>query len=275
MTFDLAQFDQIVFSGGGTRCFWHGGFLSEIGSFEDFAPERVCGVSGGALSASSWISGNEDRCKQVMGEIFERNESNIDLSSDNATPHQELYREAVQGTLPRDAIDRIAEGPQFQVQLGCPPQFIPPRLFAAICGLSYQVEQFVVGTPRLRVTRVLGLEALLVDARQAAREGRLIDLVCAAATIPPVFDIPCWDGRDVVDGGMVTKAPFPEPDEGRTLVMMTRQYRNLPESPDKLYVTPSQEVEADKIDFTRREKIEETWAQGRADARNFLARQDG
>ncbi|QUL38954.1 patatin-like phospholipase family protein [Erythrobacter sp. JK5] len=271
MSFDPAQFDQVVFSGGGTRCFWHGGFLKEAGSFEEFAPVRVSGVSGGALSGSAWISGNDDRCKRVMGDIFERNESNIALGRDNLTPHQELYREAVSGILPADAIARIADGPSFQVLLGSPPSFMPNRLFAAICGAGYKIEQLIYGTPRLRFSRWVGLRGVLVDARQAARDGKLIDLVCAAATIPPVFDIPCWEGKDVVDGGMLTKAPYPEPDEGRTLVLLTKDYRNTPRDPDKIYVTPSSEVEADKIDFTKREKIEETWEQGRKDAKAFLA----
>lgn len=272
MTFDPSRFNQVVFSGGGTRCFWHGGFLEEVGTLADFAPGRVCGVSGGALSGSAWISGNDERCKQVMGDIFARNERNIYVEGDEMTPHQELYREAVSGTLAGDAIARIADGPEFQILLGCPPEHVPSRFFAAICGVGYKLEQIVTGSPYLKLTRFLGLEGMLVDARQAARDGRLIDLVCAAATIPPVFDIPQWEGRDVIDGGMVSKAPCPDPDEGRTLVLMTSTYRNLPKDEDKLFVTPSREVEADKIDFTARDKIQETWDQGRADAKAFLAR---
>ncbi|MEE4211067.1 MAG: patatin-like phospholipase family protein [Parvularcula sp.] len=273
MAFDPSSFDQVVFSGGGTRCFWHGGFLYEAGSCEDFRPERICGVSGGALSAAAWISGNDERCKRIMGDIFQRNERNIDLDSSNLTPHQELYREAVSGTLPAQAIEAICEGPQFQIILGCPPRYIPTRLFAALCAASYKIEQIITDNPRLGITRLLGLEGVLIDAREAAREGRLVDLICAAATIPPVFDIPRWNGRDVIDGAMVTKAPYPDPDEGRTLVLMTKPYGDKPKDPDKMFVVPSQAVEADKIDFTDRDKIEKTWEQGRKDAREFLDRQ--
>jgi len=271
MAFDPSQFTQLVFSGGGTRCFWHGGFLSKIGTVDDLAPERVCGVSGGALSASAWISGNAQRCKRVMGNIFERNERNLDLGKSKATPHQELYREAVCGTLPDDAVDKIARGPAFQILLGCPPPYLPSRVFAAICAIGYKLEQVIIGSPSLTCTQLLGLDGMLVDARQAARDGELIDLICAAATIPPVFDIPKWRGRDVLDGSMVTKAPYPEPDRGKTLILMTTSYRNIPEDDEKVFVTPSKKVEADKIDFTRREKIEETWEQGQNDALSFLA----
>ena len=270
MGLDPASFEQVVFSGGGTRCFWHGGFLSEAGGFDAFRPERVCGVSGGALSAAAWISGNDERCKQVMGEIFERNERNIRLDPDNVTPHQDLYREAVEGTLPDEAIGAVAEGPSFQVLLGAPPRLFPSRLSAALYGVTYKLEQALTGSPRLKATRRLGLDGILADARQAARDGRLVDLICAAATIPPVFDIPKWEGREVIDGGMLTKAPYPDPDEGRTLILMTQPYRNLPDERQKLFVAPSTAVEADKIDFTKREKIEQTWEQGREDARDFL-----
>lgn len=271
MTFVPSSFDQLIFSGGGTRCFWHGGFLKELGTVEDFDPQRVCGVSGGALSGAAWISGNDDRCRDVMGDIFARNERNISLEGGGTTPHQELYREAVCGTLAGDAVEKIASGPKFQILLGCPPRYIPSRLFAAVCAVGYKVEQLITGSPRLNFTKLLGLDGILVDARKAARDEKLIDLVCAAATIPPVFDIPQWEGRDVIDGGMVTKAPFPDPDKGKTLVLMTSTYRNIPQSDEKRFVTPSAEVEADKIDFTEREKIIETWEQGRADAKTFLS----
>ncbi|MCJ7420720.1 patatin-like phospholipase family protein [Sphingomicrobium astaxanthinifaciens] len=273
MSFDPASFAQVVFSGGGTRCFWHGGFMSQVGTIATIRPERVCGLSGGALSGAAWISGQDERCKQVMGEIFERNERNLAIEGDGIAPHEQLYREAVEGTLPDTAIATIAEGPAFQIALATPPRGLSSRLFAAICAVGYSLEEKLTGSPRLRFTRWLGLELIRVDARQAARDGRLVDLIVAAATIPPVFDIPRWDGRDVIDAGMATKAAYPDPDAGRTLVLMTSPYRDLPAQDDKLFATPSSPVEADKIDFTGREQIEETWAQGCKDARGFLAEQ--
>ena len=65
-----SQYEQLVFSGGGIRCFWHGGFLSEVGCYEDLRPDRISCVSGGALSAASWIGGREDDLLAVMHEAF-------------------------------------------------------------------------------------------------------------------------------------------------------------------------------------------------------------
>ena len=264
------HFDQIVFSGGGTRCFWHGGFMEVLARRAPQQPTRVSSVSGGALSAATWIADRERELLEIMGEAFDENGSNVDLAADNYTPHQEIYRQVVSDTLRREDIDAIADGPAFQVLLAHPPRSLPRKAGAALAVTLYELDQQTRSTPHLRLTEAAGVEGDLVDARQAARDGKLIDLICAAATIPPVFDTPEWDGRTVVDGGTVDKAPPPEPDEGTTLLLLTRIYRNLPEIEGRTYIQPSEPVEADKIDFTKRSKIEETWALGRRDAKAWL-----
>ena len=265
------RYDQIVFSGGGTRCFWHGGFMSVVGSFQDMRPERMSAVSGGALSGATWISGRDEKLREVMGQAFDRNVSNVDPSSDNFTPHQEIYRDVVSETLDSEAIEAIADGPLFQVLLGRPPKGLPARAGSALAIALYEADQTTRSTPHLRLPKATGVRGTHVDARQAARDGKLVDLICAAATIPPVFDIPQWEGEPVIDGGTVDKAPLPEPDEGSTLLLLTRLYRNLPEVAGRTYIQPSEPVDADKIDFTDRSKIEETWKQGEEDAKAWLA----
>ncbi len=265
------SFDQLVFSGGGIRCFWHGGFLSVFEEVHKLKPRRVSGASGGALSAAAWIGGREDDLRMLMSEAFRINDENFDRKRSNYTPHQEIYRAVVETTLDKEALERIAEGPEYQINLSCPPSGMPPRLSAVLYGMLYKVDQAWRGSPDLRFPRMAGLTVLRVDARKAARNGRLVDLICAAATIPPVFDIPEWEGDSVLDGGMFDKAPLPTPDNGRTLVLLTSRYRNLPQSDRSLYIQPSQAVAADKIDFTEVDKVADTWQQGINDARRWLA----
>ncbi|ABC62660.1 patatin-like phospholipase family protein [Erythrobacter litoralis] len=262
MRFD---FEQVVFSGGGIRCFWHGGFLSVAGDVLQLAPQRISGVSGGVLSGAAWVAGRENRLLDVMGEAFKRNDENFDADKSNFTPHQEMYRQVVSDTLDGDAVDAICEGPDFQAMLAVPPQWLPPRFFVLLSGSAYGAEKKLRSRPHLKWARRIGLQPLRVDVREAAREGKLVDLICAAATIPPVFDVPEWEGLRVLDGGMIDKAPPPEPDEGRTLFLMTTRYRNLPQTGRCLYLQPSAEVAADKIDFSDRTKLDRTWRQGALD----------
>ena len=263
-------FEQLVFSGGGIRCFWHGGFLARAGTALQLGPKRISGVSGGALSAAAWIANRERKLRRVMGEAFARNDSNFDPDRSNLTPHEEVYRQVVAETLDAEAVDGIAQGPVFQVTLGLVPRALPARLFVVAAGLAYQVEKRVKPGPHLTWPRRLGLSPLRVDARQAARDGRLVDLICAAATIPPVFDVPRWDGRQVLDGGMCDKAPPPSPDEGDTLFLLTSRYGKLPQTDRRLYIQPDSPVPADKIDFSERSKVDDTWAQGEEDGQRWL-----
>ncbi|ANU08362.1 patatin-like phospholipase family protein [Paraurantiacibacter namhicola] len=274
MAFDPSQFAQVVFSGGGIRCFWHGGFLSELGDIEAFAPQRISGVSGGALSGAAWIGGVETDLRAVMDEAFRHTQSNIAAGKSNYTPHEEVYRAVVETALDARAIERICDGPSFQIFLSAPPRWMPAKLMAALMLVAYKADQNVRSTPHLEWPRALGLQNLCVDARAAARQGTLVDLIVAAATIPPVFDVPVWEGRRVLDGGMHDKAPMPQPDEGRTFVLMTSRYDNCPDVPGRTYVMPSEAVAADKIDFTQPDKVQQTWDQGVRDAKSWLASGD-
>lgn len=271
------RFDQLVFSGGGTRCFWHGGFVAVVARAIGLEPERIAAVSGGALSASAFLGGRERRLFEVMGAALEERGRNVsvnwnEVQEHGLTPHQDMYREIVSATLDEDAVRRIAKGPAFQVLLTHPPVEAAPRMSTIPMMVAYEVDMAVRSSPHVISANMLGAEQVLVDARAAARDGRLVDLVCAAAVIPPVFNVQNWDGRPVVDGGMANKAPLPDPDRGRTLILLTRKFRNLPDHPGRVYVEPSESVPADKIDFTSQEKIAATWKAGESDGRAFLLR---
>jgi Patatin-like phospholipase len=274
---DRLAFAQLVFSGGGTRCFWQGGFLDVVAPAIGLAPQRIVGVSGGALSAAAFITRRAHELRRVMIDRFEHVDSNIDLNAlaedGSITPHQRIYREIVTAVLDDDeARQRVAQGPAFQVQIGHPPSEAAPRASTVPLFTIYEAEKRLRGTPHLRWCERAGLRAELVDARQAARDGRLCELICAAAVIPPVFKIAIWDGQQVIDSGMADKAPMPEPNSGRTLILLTAEFGNTPDDPDRLYVGPSRETPADKIDFTDPDKLRRTWQLGLRDGERFLAR---
>lgn len=271
------NFRQLVFSGGGTRCFWHGGFMRVVRQKLQNVPERIASVSGGALSGACFIAGREQKLCEVMGARLEARAHNVsinwdELQENGLTPHQEFYGEVVKEVLDEEAVEAVANGPSFQVLLAHPPFDKMPKASTIPMMIAYEADLLVRSTPHVVMPANLGANEELVDARQAARDGKLHSLICNAAVIPPVFNIQGWNGRPVIDGGMTSKAPMPEPNEGNTLILLTRRFRNLPDEPDRLYVEPSEATPADKIDFTSREKIEETWKLGEEDGNAFLSR---
>jgi hypothetical protein len=207
-------FRQLVFSGGGTRCFWQGGFLDASRDALPVNPDRITGVS--------------------------------------------------------DGVAAVADGPAFQILLGHPPASVLGKITGTLSTVAYEAELHSGGGPHLVWAERVGVGSTLVDARAAARNGRLTDLICAAAAIPPVFEPPLWDCRPVIDGGMVDQAPMPDPNEGSTLVLLTRDYASVPDRADRSYLAPSREVPADKIDFTEPDDIRRSWEIGEADGRRFL-----
>ncbi|MBM9593315.1 patatin-like phospholipase family protein [Roseitranquillus sediminis] len=273
------RFDQLVFSGGGTRCFWQGGFLHVLRRELPLEPARISGVSGGALSASCFVPHLGLRLLDEMTRAFADQDSNVDLHQvvhpeTPQTPHQRIYREVVSKVIDAEAERKIAEGPAFQVLIAHPPDDDMSALTGTASMAAYEAELHLVSSPHFNWAERCGLTTSFVDARAAAAEGKLVDLVCAAATIPPLFDIATWEDRPVVDGGMADQAPMPSPDEGRTLVLLTRRYDNVPDVAGRVYVSPSDETPADKIDFTDPAKIRRTWDLGERDALAFLNQLD-
>ena len=269
-------FDQVVFSGGGTRCTWQGGFMHVLRAERPIRPDRVVGVSGGALSACGFVTHRGVRVRDTMTDLFARHDRNLPLNEPfdgdcSVTPHQQMYRKVVEDCIGDDeALEAVADGPVTQIHIARPPSDDWAKTSGTAVALAYAADQAIRSTPHHRWPEAAGLTGEMVDANAAARDGRLVDLVCAAATIPPVFEPPLWDGAPAVDAGMVDKAPMPVPDRGRTLVLLTRSYRNLPQVEGRLYIAPSETVPADKIDFTDPDKLRRTWDLGEDDARRML-----
>jgi predicted acylesterase/phospholipase RssA len=270
------SYDQLSFSGGGLRCFWQGGALDVLREYREVKPQRIAAASGGALSAACFVSECGDRLIESFAEELEKREHNFEADPDaddieDLTPHQELYARVVGDVIDKAACERIANGPPFEVLLARPPQKLPTRWAATLTVLLYEADKALRSTPHGRWAQAAGAREIRVDARKAAREGNLVDLVCLAATIPPVFDIRQWRGEPVIDAGTVDNAPMPEPDEGYTLVLLTRAYRNLPHLDRRTYIHPSESTPASKIDFTDAQALRATYRQGREDMKKLLS----
>ena len=270
------SYEQLSFSGGGLRCFWQGGVLDVLREHRNMRPERIAAASGGALAASCFISDRGEELIKAFCDQLERQDHNFDAELDaedieDLTPHQQLYNRVVHQVLEGGACERIADGPQFEVLLTRLPDKLPTWLGAALTLGLYEADKAIRSTPHGKLAEAAGARELRIDARKAAREGNLAEFVCLAATIPPVFEIKDWKGEAVVDAGTVDNAPIPEPDEGCTLVLLTREYRNLPHLDRRTYLYPSQSTPASKIDFTDAEALRATYRQGRADMEKLLS----
>lgn len=252
---------------------WQGGFLDAVRDEIGLDPARLAGVSGGSMTLVGFMTRRGPEVRDVLCDRFADRGSNIAWDTpgeDGLTPHQRMYREAIAEVIDADCQRVVAEGRPAQILIGHPPSTMAPTWSGSAAALAYEAELHLVGSPHFSWAERIGISSTLVDANAAARRGELLDLVCAAATIPPVFEPPEWGGKPVIDGGMADQAPMPDPDEGHTLVMLTRIYDGLEPASGRLYVEPGEETPADKIDFTDPQKLRDTWAAGEEDGRRFL-----
>ncbi|SFI99839.1 patatin-like phospholipase family protein [Jannaschia pohangensis] len=267
---------QLVFSGGGLRCFWHGGFLEAFTETRALRPDRITGSSGGALSAAAWVLGAERRLRDMFADAMAGLDSNVTLddlgSDDGRSVHQRTYDAILDKLLDASALARIAEGPAFQINVATPGTSRAPTARALLGGTIYQAEQLLSPTPRPRLSTLAGMEQRLIDARQAAQNGTLADLIRMAATVPPAFRPDDWNGETIFDGGMVDKAPMPDPDDGPTLVLLTKRFHALPDDENGriTFVEPGEDIlPGRKLDFTDPGLLVEAWDQGRDDGRRW------
>lgn len=272
MADDVPDYDALVFSGGGLRCFWQGGFMEALGERRP-EPERITALSGGALSAACFVSGCGEALLGNMREAFRQNDSNLkpyNLDENNRVLiHEDVYRAVIEKTFAgEETRRRIAGGPEFSILLARPPW---PRggLGACLAVTAHELDLHTRKCPHLIYARRLGARPVWTDARQAARDGRLVELLVAAATIPPFFSRKQWNGCDIVDGGVLDNAPAPERAKN-TMILLTRRYDRIPDIQGRTYIQPGAEPEVDKIDFTDDEGLEKAWAQGRKDGEAFL-----
>lgn len=184
------RYEQLSFSGGGIRCFWQGGALDALKHERPLESERIAAASGGALAASCFISDCGDRLIDCFAEELEEQERNLEAESgaseiSDITPHQELYARVVRMVLDEQTCRSVAEGPEFEGLLARPRQDMPLVLAAGMTLALYQLDKWVRSTPHGRLAQAAGTTELRIDARQAARDGRLCELVCLAATSPP------------------------------------------------------------------------------------------
>lgn len=268
-------FTQLVFSGGGLRCYWQGGFLSAATCLP-LQPRRIIGVSGGALSAVVHVARAEQDLLAAVCAMTARQQRNFDILRRHGAfmPHQRLYQQLLEQVLTPELCARVAAGSELLILIGHPPSDRFPTLTGAAMTVVYEAERRVKGLPHFDWPEKLGVEWTLVDARQAARDGSLADLVGLAAIIPPVFRPGWWNGRRVIDGGMADQAPVPDID-GQTLVLLTRRYPGLRPTAGRTYIGPGQEVPIKKIDFTSPDKIKATWQHGERDGETLCQGRGG
>jgi predicted acylesterase/phospholipase RssA len=272
----VATFSNLVFAGGGSRCFWQAGFWSVYDPEGTETPERVVAVSAGAAMACMLFSGRTEFGLNYFKQQTARNARNFyparALTGGTAFPHEAIYRNAIAATIDADALAALHAGPSIEVTMAGLPRWLGPQTATVAGILAYDLEKYLFRPVHPRFGRVLGFRDLSGMVRACATPQALTDLILASSGTPPFTPSAQFQGQTVLDGGLCDNVPVhPLADQpGETLVLLSRRYTELPKVAHRTYVQPSVKAPVSMWDYTNPQALQDTFDLGRRDADSFV-----
>ncbi len=271
------HFENVVFAGGGNRCFWQAGFWSVAASRLDLKPSGVVSVSAGSAVACALFAGTFEQGFSGFKRAIAENERNLYLSNllhkRPVFPHGKLYRNAILGSIDGHALARLHKGPEIFVLIACPPRWASAHVAFVLGVVAVGWDACNKKAVHSRGGYRVGFKPQYLSVRECATPAELADLIMASSCVPPLTPQARRNGKAIFDGGLVNNVPtdgVPQKDQ-QTLVLLTRQFPKLPETAGCTYVQPSQPIPAGFWDYTDDAALQATFERGCRDAERFCA----
>src|SRR3954451_24737314 len=274
------MFDAVVFAGGGNRCYWQGGFYETAAPRLGLTPKLVVAASAGAFAAVYSLLGTGARVRQSVYDGCGPHLKNFDLAAwrrgEPLCPVGPLYNELLAQTIDDAALARLNAMTDLRIAVTRMPRGVPP-LVGAMLGIgAYQLEKHLLHPVHPRFGRALGFRAEFVSTRDLADVDEMHKVLLASSGVPPFIPVTQVKGRPAFDGGLVDNVPVEplapvEAAGGRTLVLLTRLYNNVPDVAGRTYVQPSQKINLSQFDITNPDGIRAAYELGVRDGEAFAA----
>ncbi|MCO5121338.1 MAG: patatin-like phospholipase family protein [Burkholderiaceae bacterium] len=275
------MFEQVVFAGGGQRCWWQAGFWDVFTPATGLAPKVVGAVSAGAATACMLLANDSRNGLAYYRETLAGSPRNIYLGNllrrgKRVFPHEAIYRRALHTLLGGSRFERL-RGSGIDIRIACarPPEWMGPRSGVALGLLAYSLERSLVKPlhpgwcRRLGFTRHIGRVADCPDIES------LVALILASSCTPPFTSLQYLDGEATLDGGLVDNVPVDVVAADRsTLVLTSRRYPGR--APifmlgTRTYVQPSRPIPISRWDYTAPALYEAVYRFGRKDGERAVA----
>jgi predicted acylesterase/phospholipase RssA len=274
------MFDAVVFAGGGNRCYWQGGFYEAAAPRLGLLPKLVVGASAGAFAAvySLLGSGPDVRARVYSG--AGPHLKNFDIAAwrrgEPLCPVGPMYAALLGFTIDAAALARLNAITDLKIAVTRLPRGLPP-VAGALLGIgAYQLEKHLLHPVHPRFGRALGFRAEFISARDLHDIGEMHSVLLASSGVPPFIAVTRVNGAPAFDGGLVDNVPVEplapvEAAGGRTLVLLTRVYRNVPKVAGRTYVQPSEKITLSQFDITNPDGIRAAYELGLRDGAAFAA----
>jgi predicted acylesterase/phospholipase RssA len=268
-------FDNLVFAGGGNRCFWQAGFWSVAAETMQPRLTRIAAVSAGAAVSCALFSDTFEDGFASYKRALASNRRNIYVSNllrrRPVFPHGHIYRETLLASISMAALTQLRQGPDVQILVARPPYWASHNMALLLGVLALGVDAFQANEVHPSGGHRVGFRPMFVSVRQCHTPEDLTDLIIASSCVPPLTPQVRRNGQALLDGGLVSNVPIGgiEPATGNTLVLLTRQYRKLPTVAGRTYVQPSKPIPVAAWDYTNADAVQSAFDLGRWDGEMF------
>jgi predicted acylesterase/phospholipase RssA len=269
------HFENVVFAGGGNRCFWQAGFWSVAAPALSLSPSRVTAVSAGSAMACTLFSNTFYAGFRQYKKALAANGSNLHLRNllrdQPVFPHGSMYRDAILSSINEPALSRLHRGPEISILISCPPRWASPGVALLLGMIATGIDDWRSECVHSSAGCRIGFSPLFISVRECTTPESLADLIIASSCVPPLTPQARRNGIALLDGGFVSNVPTQGVSEanGQTLVLLTRQFRQLPSIPGRIYVQPSKPVPVSAWDYTDDAAVQSTFDLGRRDGERF------
>jgi len=274
------MFDAIAFAGGGNRCYWQGGFYEAIADRINLAPTLVVGASAGAFAAVYSLLRIGPVVRELVIGGCSPQLKNFDLAAwrrgEPLCPVGPMYKRLLDQVLDAAALAKLNALTDLQLAVSRLPRGFAPLPGALLGIATYQLEKQLIHPVHPRFGRAIGFRSEFVAVKSMPGPQALQDALMASAGVPPFMPVTLIAGKPAFDGGLVDNVPVEplaavERAGGRSLVLLTLRYRNVPEIAGRVYVQPSQKLSVKQFDVTNPDGIRFAYELGRADGARFAA----
>lgn len=274
------MFDAIAFAGGGNRCYWQGGFYEAIADRLHLAPTLGVGASAGAFAAVYSLLQIGPAVRELVIGGCGPQLKNFDLAAwrrgEPLCPVGPMYKRLLDQVLDAAALNKLNALTDLQLAVSRLPRGFAPLPGALLGIATYQLEKQLIHPVHPRFGRAIGFRSEFVAVKSMPGPQALQDALMASAGVPPFMPVTLIAGKPAFDGGLVDNVPVEPLAEiecagGRSLVLLTRRYRNVPEIAGRVYVQPSQKLPVKQFDVTNPDGIRFAYELGRADGARFAA----
>ena len=277
-----AVFKNVVFAGGGSRCFWQIGFwdgANRSGLGLNRTIDYAASTSAGCAFATVALLDRGPQALSLFKEMTARNARNIYWRhlkpgvEEPVLPHFRMYRGALEAMLSHQDRCQLGDKRREFLMAKC-PRYLLGGLGTAAAFAVYGLEKRLVAPVHLSWARKMGFKPVVGGNQDAEDLPDFINMILAASTVPPVLPRVDHRGESVLDGGFIDNAPafLTDGRSGRTLVLLSKHFRKpLPAVANRVYVQPSEPIKIDKFDYANPEVLQQSYDLGFEDGCRFAA----